>query len=307
MDCRTVGNGPWERGVQLVMWSSATVACLIVALAVSAQVTPVRPQFTANQVGPTVGWLWPGRMFSIYGKNLGPVDSCVRNAGRFSPDGPNSSEEMEQVERALPAGLCGVEVLINEEPVPLIYVQADQINFVVPGSRAFGSKVVLQVVHAGVRSIPVSLKFGPDQMWLYQERVTSTGLPVWVRLYNVSEGKLPAEIPFAVFMFGGSATCPHIEVQYNGMPVPELRMKNPFQRIRYSGPVCPSPQVPDRQSLAGRIPLHLRFRMDQAGIYLARYVSGQPSIWLSTNNCGDTVDAGRTESWKRRTAAEVAA
>jgi hypothetical protein len=246
----------------------------VIVFGIEARSAVVRPEFTARQIGPTGGWLWPGRMFSIYGKNLGPTQSCVRSAGPFRPDGPNSAAELEPVERALPALLCGVQVLVDEEPVPLIYVHERQINFVVPGSRTFGDKVMLRVVRMDVSSIPIRLKFGPDRMWLSQQQATYTEMPVWVHLYNVSEGKQPFQLGFVAPVIWPSEKCPHIEVRYDGALLPELRTKNPPRRIAYSGSLCPALPVPDRQSLAGRIPLHLRFRMDHPGTYFARFVPG---------------------------------
>src|ERR1035438_8017295 len=38
-------------------------------------------------------------------KYLGPADSCVRDAGPFRPDGPNSAEEFAHAERTLPLAL----------------------------------------------------------------------------------------------------------------------------------------------------------------------------------------------------------
>jgi hypothetical protein len=276
-------NCPWQVGVQKNVEIFHSAAWLVLLFGMQAQIAIVRPEFTARQIGPTGGWLWPGRMFSIYGKYLGPADSCVRDAGPFRPDGPNSAEEIAQVERTLPSALCGVQVLIDEEPVPLIYVDEKQINFVVPGSRKFGNKVMLRVLRGGMSSVPVALKFGPDQMWLYQEQRTSTGMPVWVRLYRLAESKIPIELPF-LFPLLGSVECPHIEVKFNGTLLPELKPRTPLRRVHYSGPPCPAPPVPDRQSLAGRIPLHLRFRMDHPGVYFARYVpgSGLPGLPTST-------------------------
>jgi len=212
-------------------------------------------------------------MFSIYGKDLGPALPCVRNAGPFSPDGPNSPEQLANVERTLPVDLCGVQVLIDEEPAPLIYVHQSQINFVVRGSRSFGNRVMLRVVHDGVSSIPIAVKCGPERMWLYQEQPAYTGMPVWLRLYLLSESRTPVELPFRVGVLW-STECPHIEVKYNGVLLPVLQPENPPRVIKYSGPPCPAPPVPDRQSLAGRIPLHLRYRMDRPGTYFARYVPG---------------------------------
>jgi hypothetical protein len=212
-------------------------------------------------------------MFSIYGKQLGAAGSCVRDAGSFLPDGPNSREQLAAIERTLPVSLCGVQVLIDEEPVPLIYVQEKQINFVVPVSRSFGDRVMLRVVRDGIGSIPVAVKFGPDRIWLYQDQQAQTGMPVWIRLYQLSDSKLPVELPFGIPRFW-PRDCPQIELKYGGVLLAPLETKNRLRMLSYSGPPCPAPAMPDRQSLAGRFPLHLRYRMDRPGTYYARYLPG---------------------------------
>jgi hypothetical protein len=195
---------------------------------------------------------------------------------------------LDQVERVLPVELCGVQILIDEQPVPLIYVQEKQINFVVPNALSASDKVALRLVYSGVSSIPITLRFGPDRMMLYQEQPTYTGMPVWVRLYNVANGKIPVELPFGFSPLWPPLQCAHIELKYGGVPIAEERsVKNPPQRVRYSGPPCPAPQVPDRQSLAGRIPLHLLYPMDRAGTYLARYVPGV-GTFASLRNTAET-------------------
>ena len=209
----------------------------------------------------------------------------------------NGDDQTDNSQTALPKlsrsiQLCGVRVLLDEEPVPLIYVSVGQINFVVPGARQFGEKVVIRVVRTGASSIPVSLKFGPDRMWLYQEEAAYTGMPVWVRIYNVSDGKRPVELPFGIPLMWPSAKCPHIEVKFNDAPLPELTIKIPPRQLAYSGPACPSPPVPDRQTLAGRIPLHLRYRMDRPGTVFRPIRAGARFFRDQAYNRGNTVDDG---------------
>jgi hypothetical protein len=231
---------------------------LLVALWMQARPGVPRPQFAASQIGlasgGSGGWLWPGDTHSIYGKNLGPGQSCTRDA-----------------EKPLPTELCGVRVLIDEEPVPLIYVHERQINFVAPRSGSSGGKVTLRVVHGGFSSVPVSLKFGPDRIGISQPEVAYTGMPVWVRVLNVSDTNRPVELALTLRRIW-LVNCPHIEVMFKDVPLPELKTKNMPRRIAYSGPPCRSPLTPDRRSLVGRVPLHLQYRFDRPGIYMVRYV-----------------------------------
>lgn len=213
-------------------------------------------------------------LFSIYGKHLGPVEPCHRDAGFYSAVGPNSAEAYARALQTLPRVLCGVVVLIEEEAVPLLYVQEGQINFLAPNSIPSGRRAALRVMHNGLSSVPVLVKSGPDQMSISQQEAAYTGMPVWVRLHNVSDGNRPVELPFGIPWIWALPQCPRIEVMYNRSLLPELKAKTQARQFSYSGPPCPSPPLPDRQSLTGRIPLHLRYRFDRPGIYLVRYVPG---------------------------------
>jgi hypothetical protein len=260
------------------MGTFRAAAWLAAALSAQAQSGPLRPEFSAHHIGPSEGgaggWLWPGRVFSIYGKNLGPEQSCVRDAGFHHAHDPNSPDDHADARRILPKEICGVEVRIDEEAVELIYVHKDQINFLAPRGGSFGSRVALRVIRDGVSSVPVSVKLGPDQIRISQPVTAYTGMPVWVRVQNFSAANSPVSLAFGIPWIWPLAECPHIEVMYNGSPLAELKTRNPRRRIVYSGPPCGSPPLPDRQSLAGRIPLHLRYRFERPGTYLVRYVPG---------------------------------
>ena len=86
---------------------------------------------------------------------------------------------------------------------------------------------------------------------------------------TIADGKGPVELPFGIPLWR-LKDCPHIEVKYNDVLLPELQVKNPPRVVTFTGPSCPSPGVPDRQTLAGRIPLHLQYRMDHAGTYFGQ-------------------------------------
>jgi len=258
------------------------VAWLAWAIGLPGQAPAVRPEFSPHQVGAASGygngWLWPEQVYSIYGKNLGPEEPCVRDANGFRPQGPNSAEAYEALWESLPRELCGVSVVIDEEPVPLIYVQARQVNFLTPRGRPTQNKVSLRLIYRGVSGIPVWLKFGPDRVGVWQQVEAFAGMPVWVRVASLTEPGRPIELMFGIGWIGPEKLCPHLEVEYNGVPLPERQSQNPPRQFVYSGPPCPAPQTPDRQSLAGRIPLHLRYAFDQPGFYRVRYVPGAAEL-----------------------------
>jgi uncharacterized protein (TIGR03437 family) len=68
----------------------------------------------------------PGEVISLFGYGLGPqagVSAEPDSSGRF------------------PTSLAGVQVKINGAPAPLLYVQAGQVNTVVPGKVPYGLTV----------------------------------------------------------------------------------------------------------------------------------------------------------------------
>ena len=209
------------------------------------------------------------------GNISGLDDPAFGTQALSSLKGPYSEEDYSRLAQILPKDLCGSQVLIEEEAVLLIYVSEGQINFVVPRDLKTGARVALRVTHDVVSSIPVWLKSGPDRIDPAQREAAYTGMPVWVYIYNVSGGSDPPGLPLGIRKIFSSAACPHIEVRYNGSLLPELKSKNPPRRITYSGPGCPTPQSPDRRSLAHRVPLHLQYRFERAGTYTARYAPGQ--------------------------------
>src|SRR5690348_4683831 len=105
--------------LRAIMW-------LAVAAGIEAQDGVVQPEFTSFQVAPSAGGIggrfWPGMLHSIYGKNLGSQQSCVRAVDFYTATGPNAPEAYARAQSILPRELCGVQVLIDDEAVPLLYV-----------------------------------------------------------------------------------------------------------------------------------------------------------------------------------------
>jgi uncharacterized protein (TIGR03437 family) len=92
--------------------------------------TMAPPLFLANRVlsilnaaaGTTNGLIAPGEVISIYGLGLGPTTAVTATPANGS----------------FPKSLSGVEVLVNGNPIPLLYVSASQINAEVPSGIASG-------------------------------------------------------------------------------------------------------------------------------------------------------------------------
>lgn len=252
------------------------LAVLIFAAALRGQQWFARPEFQAHQVGAAsggqVGWLFPEEIYSIYGQHLGPEQGCDRDVGGYKPQGPNPPGEYDRLVKTLPTSLCDVMILLDEEPVPLIYVQARQINFLVLRAVKPRDKVMLRLVYRGMSTIPVALKFGPDRIVVSQVGEAFVGMPIWVRVWNASEPRRPVQL--RVLQFDSFGDCPYLEVEFEGVRVPERGSMNPRRQFD-SGRPCPASSPPDRESLRGRAPLHLLYKIERAGIYRVRYVPGR--------------------------------
>ncbi|MGH8247049.1 MAG: hypothetical protein ACREUU_11545, partial [Gammaproteobacteria bacterium] len=92
-----------------------------------------------NAAGSGGGPVAPGEIVSIYGERLGPenpVHAALNGDGRLS------------------TSLGGTRVLFNGIPAPLTYVQARQINAIVPYGVRPGTNARFEVETGGVRSEP---------------------------------------------------------------------------------------------------------------------------------------------------------
>ena len=98
----------------------------------------------ANAASMRRGSLAPGEIFSVFGQGLGP-DAGL--SGAFDASG------------MLPTSLGDVQVLFDETPAPLFYVQASQINAQVPYEVARHTSAQFQILYQGapVVNIQVSL------------------------------------------------------------------------------------------------------------------------------------------------------
>ena len=89
--------------------------------------------------------LAPGEIFSIFGQGIGPDTAAT---GSF-----DAADE-------LSTSLAGVEVLFNNKPAPLFYVQSQQINAQVPYEMTGLASAQMQVIYQGtaLATVQVSLE-----------------------------------------------------------------------------------------------------------------------------------------------------
>ena len=82
------------------------------------------------------GQVSPGELISIYGVNIGPATAVTADLSLGE----------------VPTQLGGVQVLADEEPLPLLYVQNDQIDAMVPFHMAGKQSIRVLVINGGIPS-----------------------------------------------------------------------------------------------------------------------------------------------------------
>ena len=87
----------------------------------------------------------PGELISLTGMGLGPESGI---SYKPAPDG------------SAPRELAGVRVLFNDLPAPLLYVQSQQINTIVPFELAGRATTKLRIEYNGARTNTVDAHVG---------------------------------------------------------------------------------------------------------------------------------------------------
>jgi hypothetical protein len=245
-------------------------AALSLGVVALAQSKP--PIFTTDRVLPSgsarAAPLGPGMLISIYGANLGPDRGCVGQADtRRRENGiPVRAQQSFADTLIYPTELCGVQVLLGDLAAGLLYVQDKQINFKVPLETALEGTAELRVIYGGLSS-SVRMPVGLGKVELAVEGVARVGGPIWVKV------DLPfgwGEIRYPVAIAPADFGCNEIEVRQNGVMLPSISLRSgPMIR---NGPPCGSISIPGYASQhAGRLPIHLQYRFEKAGVYEMRY------------------------------------
>ncbi len=232
------------------------MALLILAVAACGQTAA--PSFRADRVlafdvdQPLP--LSPGMILSIYGANLGPQVGCEATQG-------------------YPTELCGVRVLVADKPVLLMYVQAKQINFKVPQDAPLEGKASLRVVYQKQSSASVEVSLGLKSPKLTLEGTARVGSPIWVDV------ELPfgtefrwGQVIYPVSSYPDDFGCNRLEVRQNGVALAPMELSILPGRIG-PGNGCGNDLVMPKQAAVhpGRLPLHLRYKFENPGLYEVRY------------------------------------
>ncbi|MEO8099023.1 MAG: hypothetical protein ABI811_15075 [Acidobacteriota bacterium] len=247
-----------------------TVGILMGGLAVGQALA--KPVVASGSITPS-NPLLPGRMVTIYGGELGPAATCV---GVADPAKLETASPLRPVQTRLeilvyPVTLCGVRVLIDDTPAGLLYVSEGQINFKVPQTTPMDGTAELRVEYRGELSEPLQVQLGAGRPEITLDSPAYTELPIWLRL------KLPfglGDFEYPTYVHPAATWCYEIEVRRNGVLLQRLpnAEKEATIPVVYSGlGGCGALGLPAERKHRGRLPLHLLYRMDQAGTYEVRF------------------------------------
>ena len=215
------------------------------------------PKFSVEGIVPYQGApggpLAPGMIVTIYGERL---------ASRFCP-------EIEQTAGIYPASACQTVVLAGDKPAQLMFVSTNQINLKLPDDLPGDAVISMRVVREGVSSPPVSVRFSTRPVITLAERAYA-GLPVWlaIELPYPLGSRVLYPVSFDPSDFGSHA----IEIRKQGRVVPETPLHLPPMIYRgdilagISGLVSTADPA-----LRDRLPLHLKYHLDEPGAYEVRY------------------------------------
>jgi hypothetical protein len=234
------------------------------------------PSFEANRVLSSNGGrlipLQPGLLISIYGSHLGPQAGCQGYAEKEHRETPSPLRpgQMFAGTSIYPKMLCDTQVFVGGIPAGLLYVQAGQINFQVPQATPVQGTTEVLVVYKGQSSLPVKLPLNLEPVTVSMESRAAAGMPVWLKVSGYGWDQA-VQYPFDIYP--AAFKCHDVEVRRDGKllaPFASLESQA-FNGVATSAPPCGFLGLTVERRYIGRIPLHLRYRFDQPGIYEVRY------------------------------------
>lgn len=126
------------------------------------------PSYSAVSIAPSgerrPGPLAPGRVATIYGRNLGPAEPCHGEPDPVRRETPNPSRpnQTDIETQIFPTRLCETEVQVGGLAAGLLYVSPGQINFKMPQTVNAQGEIAIRVVHKGQAGASVSVAIAVD-------------------------------------------------------------------------------------------------------------------------------------------------
>jgi uncharacterized protein (TIGR03437 family) len=168
------------------------------ALAVTLVVTPAStplPTTVTNAASGAPGPVSPGEIISIFGTNLGPTTGVIGTIAN----------------NLLSTQVGGVQVLFDNNPAPLLYVSATQINAIVPFALNGVFQTQMTVSNSGTVSTALDLVVAPTSPSLFTSTQTGTGQGAILNVngsVNSSSNPAPADSIIVLYATGGGETSP---------------------------------------------------------------------------------------------------
>jgi uncharacterized protein (TIGR03437 family) len=167
---------------------------LPVTLVVTPALTPL-PTTVTNAASGAPGPVSPGGIISIFGTNLGPATGVTGTIAN----------------NLLSTEVAGVQVMFNNNPAPLLYVSATQINAIVPFALNGVFQTQMTVSNYGTVSTGLDLVVAPTSPALFTSTQTGTGQGAILNVngsVNSSSNPAPADSIIVLYATGGGETSP---------------------------------------------------------------------------------------------------
>ncbi len=165
-----------------------------------------------------------------------------------------------------------MRVLVGGEPAGLLYVHRDQINFKVPQNVPMEGTVGLQIVHGNQASAVVQIEAGLAPLRLILPEHAFTNMPIWVGVVIPPNRASAIRYPFP--MGPADIGCNELQLRKDGRPLEPMPGTQQLSGV-FAGQACGSSSLGDRYQ--NRLPLHMRYRIEEPGEYEVRLQMGHAS------------------------------
>ncbi|MCW5982820.1 MAG: SBBP repeat-containing protein [Bryobacteraceae bacterium] len=184
---------------------------------VTSAAAPASPCIAVNGIVSAAsflpGALSPGLIFSLFGAGLGPVEPVLFTVG---PSG------------ILDKVLAGTRVLFDQEPAPIIFTSAGQVNAIAPYEIAGKQSVRVRVEYQGGATPHVVVPVAPSQPGVFSQDVSGRGAGAILNQdYSVNTPANPAEKDSIIQIYAtgeGQTSPPGVSgrVATDTLPTPQL-------------------------------------------------------------------------------------
>ena len=176
------------------------------------------------------GPLAPGEIVAVFGSGIGPEN----------PEGLRLDEKGK-----VATTLAGARLWFDDVPAPLLYVQADQVNAVVPFAMHGKTSVQVSMEYQGKRSSPVTVPVAAAAPGVFTTTMTGGGQAAVLNedgTVNSPSNPAAEGSVIAIYATGAGQTIPPgVDGQVNAVPYPKpllpvrVRMNGIEAEVQYAG------------------------------------------------------------------------